>query len=206
MTALLGGLLSFILSFKYSALFVVLLIAAIGIPLPTVYILLAAAAFSSQGYLNLYVVLAISIVTSLLGDIGVFWLARVVEQKIISHAFFRRLLTPARTAAITAFLERHPILTIVASRFVGVTTVAVNILAGIGQFPFSRYLIWDVLGEVGSNVIYVSIGYLFGSNWIYVAQIFNKVWLAILIVIAVVLLWNNVLKPIHRHRHNKARG
>lgn len=189
MTFILSSLLSFVLNYKYAAIFAVVFLGSIGVPIPAGPVMIAAAAFASQGYINFYGVFGASATASLLADAMVYWLARLVEDRIMSYRLFRRILSPARLAVIKVRFERHAIFTIIISRFTGVTTIAVNILTGLTQFSFRNFFLWDCVGEIVSTAIYMSVAYWFGSNWIYLVQVLEKLSLVIALGVGAVILW-----------------
>lgn len=44
--------------------------------------------------------------------------------------------------------------------------IPVNFMAGIGKFPFKKFLFLVIAGELIWAFLYIYIGYLFGANWI----------------------------------------
>ena len=66
---ILAALLSWLLLYKYIALFAIVYSAALLLPLPVNATLLAVGAFSSQGYFNFWLSLAIAVTANTLGDL-----------------------------------------------------------------------------------------------------------------------------------------
>ena len=48
-----------------------------------------------------------------------------------------------------------------------ITALAIptNLIAGGSGYPFRRFMLYDVLGEVTWIILYGGLGYLFGSQW-----------------------------------------
>ena len=62
--------------------------------------------------------------------------------------------------------------------------------SGIGGYPWRRFLIWDVLGEVLWVVLYVGIGYAFSNRVQAIAEILgNLTWVMLGLIVAVILGW-----------------
>ena len=91
---MLASLLSFLLLYKYLALFLCVFSVAVIIPLPINALLLATGAFANFGYFNLAASIAVALSANVLGDMIDFILARrfgprVFEKfKIQKHYYF----------------------------------------------------------------------------------------------------------------------
>jgi membrane protein DedA with SNARE-associated domain len=68
MNFLLQHIIPFILLYKYTALFLVAFIASFVIPIPSGNVLIASGALSAVGYLNIWIIIPLSIVANILGD------------------------------------------------------------------------------------------------------------------------------------------
>ncbi len=202
MTFILAGLLSFILTYRYAGFFLISFLSAVGLPFPSVTLLIASAAFASQGYLNLSLIIILNVVANILGDLILYWAARKWRQQIFTWKWFKFVLPHNRIERISLFLEKHPFIAIFFSRFVGVTTTVVDLLLGLIDFPFIHFLAWDIVGEIATGIFYAFIGYLFGSNWIYITPVLDKIGDAIAIILALILLWKFVLEPKRRHKQS----
>jgi membrane protein DedA with SNARE-associated domain len=69
----------------------------------------------------------------------------------------------------------------------------VNIASGMAAYPWRRFLLWDVLGEVLWVTIYVGIGYAFSNRVQTIAEILgNLSWVIIGLIVALILGWQLV--------------
>jgi len=145
-------------------LFVALVIGCIGVPLPSSLLLLAAGSFVEQGDLNLWPVLVLSAVGSVLGDnIGYAigrWggprltgrLAKLAggETKIKeTEEWFRR------RGSSGVFLSRW-LLTPLGP--------VVNLIAGTTKYRWRRFFFYDLIGEALWVVLYVLLGKVFSDR------------------------------------------
>ncbi len=159
---ILAALLSFLLLYKYIALFAIVYITAVLVPLPTNTMLLAVGAFSSQGYFNFWISLAAAVVANTLGDLTGYAVTRRYGERVI-HAlklnrlrFFSQLREELRTdAAVTVFM----------TRFAGWLSSATNFLAGLVGVPFLTFLWCDLLGNIIEPGAALVIGYAVGNYW-----------------------------------------
>lgn len=162
MDTLLGSLLSYILLYKYAALFIVVYCGAVILPLPVNATLLAVGAFSSQGYFNFWMALVLTVVANTLGDLTGYGITRryggaVVRALRMDKApFFVQLQEELRIdAAATVFT----------TRFAGSLSPVANFLAGLVGVPFLIFLTFDLLGNIIEPFAALTLGYLAGNYW-----------------------------------------
>ncbi len=169
MSSLLPLLLHRVHEYGYPMLWLTVFIAAVGIPLPTSLLLLAAGAFAVRGDFNLALLIGITVTASSCGDnvgylIGRCWGSRTLNwlgQPGRLHSI------PARTIIRSRlYFQRRGGWAIFFSRFLfsalgGVT----NLLAGADRYPYRHFLLCDVAGETLATVIPLSLGYAFGVCW-----------------------------------------
>jgi membrane protein DedA with SNARE-associated domain len=169
---ILSPILSYVLLYKYYALFAIVYSAALILPLPANATLLAVGAFSSQGFFNFWISLTVAVVANTLGDLSGYGITRKYGEKVIHFLhlhrfkFFNNLREELRTdAAITVFT----------TRFASSLSVVANFLAGLVQVPFGTFLFYDFLGNFIEPGAALTIGYLVGSYWNDFSNIFELV-------------------------------
>ena len=190
MSSFLAPLLSFLLLYKYWAIFLTVFAAAIAVPLPINSILLAAGAFASQGYFSFSLSFTVAMVANLLGDSLDYFLARRY-----GHAALRllRIRVPAYLERLEEYVRDHPGPTIFFTRFAGAADAVANVFAGFVGVPFLVFLWWDFLGNGISIGGVLWAGYFFGDNWTAFSKFFslsNWIIFAIITIAALgVALW-----------------
>jgi membrane protein DedA with SNARE-associated domain len=135
---------------------------AIILPLPVNFLLLAIGAFSSQGYFNFWVSLAVAVAGNTLGDLTDYGITRKYGEAVIrflhlsNSKFFLQLKKELRTdAAITVFT----------TRFAGSLSSIANFTAGLVEVPFGTFLAYDVLGNFIEPGVALALGYAVGDYW-----------------------------------------
>ena len=180
-------LLSYVLLYQYTGLFVVVFLSGFGLPLPTTALLLATGAFASAGYFNLATSFMVVLVANVSADVLEYTLTRRYRMNIIHYLRFDQSRYFHR---VEKLIRSHARLTIFATRFVGFLSPLTNCLAGISSVGFFTFVIYDVIG----NVLYagglLGTGYLIGGNWTVVANSFSAiaVGLAVLVLIVVTIV------------------
>jgi len=198
MDSLLAPILSYVLIYKYVAIFFVVYTGAVLIPWPANAMLLAVGAFASQGYISFWGSLAVAVVANTLGDLTDYGIARKYGEWVIHKLkfdkvrFFIRLKEELITdAGVTVFM----------TRFAGSLSSITNFLAGMVQVPFATFFWFDLLGNTIEPFGALALGYAVGNYW---SNFSNLLSLIAGIFAAAVLLF--VLGRIYRRIMNKYTG
>jgi membrane protein DedA with SNARE-associated domain len=170
MNAALGAFLSFLLLYKYVALFVFIFTSAVILPLPDNSILLATGAFASQGYFSFWISLSVALVANVAGDCVGYFLAKRWGKAALTRL---RVHVPWYIDRLDGYLRKHPRRSIFLTRFVGTADALVNLLSGFAGIPLPMFLLWDVLGNFVSLFYILYLGYLFGVYWSNVSGILS---------------------------------
>jgi membrane protein DedA with SNARE-associated domain len=146
----------------YSALFGGVLIGSIVPIVPTGAVVGAAAAIAvSSGSMSLPLVLLLSVIGALLGDVATFALAHAGSSAAQRWVTGRQ--SPERLAAARAQFERRGGVLIVVGRLVPAGRIPVLLAAGALEYPWRRLLPAATLGCVLWAIAYAALGVLSGG-------------------------------------------
>jgi len=154
-------LLTQVINFGTPLIGLILLLGALGFPVGASVVVIAAGAFSQQGVLDWHEAVAIGLAGAVLGDMlgyGMGHYAKGWMEKRFGNS-------PAWVNASKSF-QKQAGLAIYLTRWL-VTAVAIptNLIAGGSGYKFSRFLLYDVSGELTWLLLYGGLGYWFGSQW-----------------------------------------
>ncbi len=206
MDALAQTILPYILLYKYSALFVITFLASLALPIPAGTLLVASAAFASQGYFNIVVLIGVVIVANIAGDNILFWLARLYGKKVLYRiGFMRKILTSKNFTLIEDSISDRPGFVIFISRFEVIATLTVNLICGLGKVSYRKFMIYETLGAFVDAFFYGMIGYLFGDSWQAVNNLIGNfsILFFLAIALAVAIFWKKIINNLNkkaRHR------
>ena len=159
-------LLSFLTLYKYWAVFLFAFLSSVALPIPASFALAAAGGFASQGYLNIYAVLFITTLGSVLGDLLDYFLAFRYGEKFLNKIiFFRHLLRSSTMHKVEEYIVDFAPSLIFSSRFLTELSPATNLMAGLFKVSFKTFFIFVLLGEVVYTMLYGMAGFLLGSQW-----------------------------------------
>jgi membrane-associated protein len=209
MSAFLPTLLNWLQAYGYVALWLTIFVAAVGIPLPIALLLLAAGAFASAGDFNVGVLAFIALSAFVSGDTLGFIIGRRWGSKLLDwleHSSKRRLISPQAIARSRAFFARHGGWAIFLSRFLfsGLGGI-INVLAGADHYPYQRFLLWDISGEILGVMFPLLLGYVFSAGWEAIGDLLGGTSMFLLILLGIMVLSLYVLKLV-RHARSSNRN
>jgi len=199
MDFILQNLIVYLVLYKYLTIFVITLLAAFILPVPSGSLLMAASAYARFGYFNIYWIIVLSIIGNILGDNLGYFVARRYGRDILLKIGFRRILNSKVYKTIETKYNNHPGFIIFASRFEVLSTLSVNLLSGISKTPYRKFIAHEIPGSIAQVMLYGMIGYLFANNWESINSIIGKVTLVIILVLVLVAIsfGKKILKRIY---------
>ncbi len=200
MSAVLQAIVSYILVYRYLALFVVSFLSSLGIPLPAAASAVAASAFASQGYLSLFWLVLFGALGNILGDLTMYWLMRRYGIKLLLRLHLRKLAESPLSQNVEATVEKYKASVLISSRFQDQATTLVNIISGLGKMDLKRFAVYVSIGDFAQIIFYVAVGFLFADDWQSVYGAVGKFgWIvALVLAIAVITISTQTIKKVFK--------
>jgi membrane protein DedA with SNARE-associated domain len=146
------------------ALLFLTFIGSLGIPFPVTLVIVAAGALTRQGLLDWRVTLLACLLGAALADNGEYLLGRQ------ARGWLRRFESKPVWHQAHAIIQRQGGWAIALTRFwLTPLAPAINLIAG-SKYPYLRFLLFDVLGQLVWVIVYGGLGYIFVSEWLKVSQ------------------------------------
>jgi membrane-associated protein len=166
MSGVLDQLLTLLLVHGYPILFAVVLIGALGVPLPISVVALAAGGLAAEGELALAPVFGLTLVGAVAGDCASFGAARWAGEAAVARHGARVGIGPARLAAARRRLAGWTGAGVFLTRWL-LTPLALpaNVVAALTGFPIAGFAAVSLAGELVWTTTYVGLGYAFGRSW-----------------------------------------
>jgi membrane protein DedA with SNARE-associated domain len=160
----LDNLLPFLIQHGYEVLFFWVLAETMGVPIPSVPLLITMGALAAAGQVNLYLSIGLAVCAALLGDLFWYTMGRQRGGEVLT-SICRITLEPdscvRRTENIFARYGAHALLI---TKFIPGMGVVSTPMAGIIRMRLPRFLLLDGLGAFGWVGAYSLVGYLFGRQ------------------------------------------
>lgn len=153
---------SYLLAYKYLALFIIDFASSFLVPIPLNEIILVAGAFASQGYMNVLAVLGTALFANILADVLGYFLTYRYGDVILQVL---RIKKDDNFFRVKKYLENYAYGTIYFCKIVGPFGPSVNFLSGLIRIPFKKFLLFDILGNTSDVLFFVLSGYLVGNYW-----------------------------------------
>jgi membrane-associated protein len=175
------------------ALFAVVMIAAVGVPLPITLLLIVTGSLISQGVMNFWLAIGLAGAGSVIGDQIGYGIGRWGGNELVDK-FTRLLGGPERLEKAQSTARSWGGPGIFFSRWL-VTPLGpwVNLASGLSGYPWMRFLVWDALGEFLGTLIYVGLGKVFSDRVLALdAMLSDLTWAIVALLAAVFLGWRLV--------------
>src|SRR5712692_2710065 len=201
--------LEFLVRHGYAVLFVWVFVEQVGLPLPSVPLLLAAGALAGTGRLNLALVVLVPAVAAIFSDAIWYELGRRRGVKVL-RLLCRISLEPDSCVRRTEdVFARQGARSLVLAKFIPGLSTAAPPLAGIFGMRLDRFLLFDALGTLLWVSVYVGLGFAFSNQLERVADralTFGSWLLAILVgALAAYIGWKFVYRQRFLHALRIAR-
>lgn len=163
----------------YAAVFVIVVLGNVGLPVPEETILALAGYLVWRGELNGPLVLLVGFASAVAGDNLGYWIGRRLAFNAL-HRYAARLgIKTEHLATAEAFVARHGSLGIFVARFLPGLRFAAGPTAGAMRFPATRFAIANTLGAAAYVPLIVGAGYLIGHGFGVYLERLRKVSLAV---------------------------
>jgi len=139
----------------------ILLLGALGLPVGASAVVIAAGAFSQQGFLNWTSVAMLGLVGATIGDtlsFGMGYYAKNWMRQRFGNS-------PVWINASKSFQQRAGLAVFLTRWLVTAVAIPTNLIAGGGGYKFSHFLLYDITGEIVWIILYGGLGYWFGNQW-----------------------------------------
>jgi membrane-associated protein len=208
MNTILPYLLNGLQEYGYPLLWLSIFIGALGIPLPNSLVLLAAGAFAAFGDFQFVLLTSVSVSAFVAGDSCGYWIGRFWGSKVLHWLETSGkvpLLKPQTIERSRVYFNRRGGWAIFFSRFLvsGLGGV-VNILAGAELYPYRKFFVYDVLGEILGALLPLLLGYVFATSWEMIGDILGSFSLFALAFVIVVFLGYQGIRLFRRLRKLKS--
>jgi membrane protein DedA with SNARE-associated domain len=160
-----GDFLSALILYGYPALALVLLLGAIGLPLPTGLSTALAGSLVAQGHMSWLLAGSIAVAASVAGDSVGYGLGRLLSGAVLERQGRWIGFTPARQEQAARLIAHWGAMGIILSRtLLSSVSPAFNLVAGAGRFRPLAFVALALLGRGIWTGAYLGAGYLLEGN------------------------------------------
>lgn len=168
----------------YLAIFVILLLCGLGVPVPEDITLIAGGILAYYGVCDVWVMIGVGLLGVLLGDSLVFWLGHRFGRRLLKKWPFRMFIDETKIQSIRGKLHHHGGKLLFTARFMPGLRSTVFFASGLLHFPYRKLIVYDGAAALISVPAIVYSVYYFGDFLEYVIRLIKRVEGGIAIVIA----------------------
>jgi membrane protein DedA with SNARE-associated domain len=151
-------------SYGYYAVFALIALESLGIPLPGESALIAAALYAgTTHHLNIAALAAVAAAAAVIGDNAGYWIGKTGGRRLAERYGRYVRLTRTRLKVGRYLFARHGVKVVFIGRFVAVLRTYAAFLAGLSRMRWSRFLLANATGGVLWSGIYAFGAYALGS-------------------------------------------
>jgi len=163
-------LLNILLGHGYVVLLGWVFVEQLGLPLPSIPLLLAAGALSGIGRLNLIACVVLCVFASVAADVFWYELGRHKGVKVVQWLCKISLEPDSCVRRTEGVFERQGAKSLLFAKFVPGLNAVATPLAGIFRMKFGKFLFFDALGAVVWAGTFLTCGFLFSNQLEFIAK------------------------------------
>lgn len=150
--------------YGYVAVFGLLMLEDLGMPVPGETVLIAAAFYAGLHQLNIALVIIAAILGAIIGDNIGFAIGEYGGHPLVLRFGTYVFITPKRLHAMEHFFSRYGAKVVVVARFVEGLRQLNGLLAGLSQMRWPTFLIYNGIGATLWVGTWAAVGYIGGAH------------------------------------------
>lgn len=159
-----NAILQFLIRHGYSVLLVWVFAEQLGLPVPSIPLLLAAGGLAGIGRMNFFAAAAIAIFAALVSDLLWYRLGRRKGAKVLQFLCRISIEPDSCVRNTEGMFARYGAKSLLVAKFVPGLSTAAPPLAGIFHMKLERFLLFDSMGSSLWAGTFLSLGYLFSGQ------------------------------------------
>ena len=193
------GVFAWVATHGYWALYLLLALGVVGLPIPDETILVFAGYLIGRGTLHPVVAFAAALAGAWTGISGSYLLGRTLGVEVV-HRYGKYIhFTEARLAQVHSWFDRIGHWMLVVGYYIAGVRHFTAVVAGMSKLEFPTFMAYAWTGGAIWVGTFLSLGYFLGENWRQVAELVHQyvVYASVAIIVAAAgyFLWKRRAKP-----------
>jgi len=184
---------------SYLAVFLVLILCGVGLPIPEEVTFIVAGYVVHRIQANVWIMIAFALCGILAGDSVTFFLGRRIGAGLLVRWPFSKVLTSKGLEHSRLFFDKHGSKAVFIAGFMAGVRAPTFFLCGTMGLAYSRFAFWDLARAVLTCPISIWLGYRFGQDAIEICSQYSRPIVAGLVLVVGFM----VVRWYVRHRRGK---
>jgi len=175
----------------YGILFALLLLGAVGFPMPEDLPLIFGGIISHRGNTNFLTTFAVCYTGVIAGDLVIFAIGRKLGPSLFEKEWFRKRMGTHRVKHLRLRLEKRSLWMIFIARHLFYLRTATFLVCGSVRMRWARFIVADCLAALMSVPLMMWLGYEFSEQYDSLVNLFDeaKLWSLLLAFPAAVIIY-----------------
>ena len=135
----------------------------LGFFLPGDTLLIAGGIYAMQGKLNLISVIVVALIAAILGDSTAYLIGRKIGRRLFTKKD-SVLFDAKHVKRAEDFYQKYGSKAVLIAHFIPVIRTFNPLVGGVAEMPYSKFLLYDAIGDSAWAIIVTLIGYYIGSR------------------------------------------
>lgn len=166
-------IIAFLAEWGYIALFILMVLENMNIPIPSEIILGFAGFLVSQELLSFWPTVGVATVAGLVGSLISYYMGYCGGRDFILRHTQKGGLTAKKMIAAKDWFEHYGGIAVLTGRLLPGVRTFISLPAGIAQFPLMEFIMLTIIGTIPWTIFLVYVGAVLGHNW---QMIFDYKW------------------------------
>ncbi|MBV8569461.1 MAG: DedA family protein [Acidobacteriaceae bacterium] len=183
-------LFSWIAQYGYAALFLLLMLGIVGLPVPDETLLFFCGYLIWKGRLHFSLTLLTAFAGSCSGISLSYFIGRRYGRRLIHHYGGRVHVTPQRIHRVYAWFHRIGAWALTIGYFIAGVRHFTALVAGMAHMRYSKFAVFAYLGAAVWVTTFILLGFIVGERWEHTSEVVHRyLVIGAVIFIAAVFVW-----------------
>ncbi len=151
--------------FGLPAFFILTLLGAANIPIPSEVVMPIGGVMAADGKLNFHLMALTGTVGSVVGSLISYWIAARLGKDFLLKYGKYVLMRPSEVEHAEEWFRRHGLLVTLWGRFIPIVRSFISLPAGFFKADLARFTLYAILGSLPWCYGWAYVGLLLGKNW-----------------------------------------
>ena len=180
---------SYVGDWGYMGIFLLMFLESTFFPFPSEIIMIPAGYLAYQGEMNIYMIVLIGILGSVVGALLNYYLAMTLGRKFLIKYGKYFFIKEQTLTKLDTFFAKHGEISTFTGRLIPGIRQLISLPAGLARMNIAKFSLYTAIGAGIWVVVLVGVGYLVGSNEALISEYLKSATLIALVSVALITIF-----------------